>query len=72
VPSSAVKGFNGAVVNNLAQLAQLVDSSAEEYLRFELDHDVLVVLRARDAHAATKDILLTHCIPSAKSEDLLR
>jgi hypothetical protein len=25
----------------------------------------------KDAHAATKDILATHCIPSAKSADLL-
>jgi hypothetical protein len=30
----------------------------------------LVVLEAKTAKAATQDILTTHCIPSAMSEDL--
>ena len=65
-----VKGFNSKPVSNLKQMAGMVDACKEQYLRFELDHDILVVLRTKEAHAATRDILETHCIPSAKSADL--
>jgi hypothetical protein len=65
-----VKGFNGQPVNNLSEMARMVEACKQEYLRFELDFGLLVVLKASEAAVATQDILATHCIPSAKSADL--
>jgi hypothetical protein len=39
-------------------------------MRIELDHDISVVMDTKAANAATKAILKTHAIPSAKSADL--
>lgn len=72
IVNTVVKGFNNKPVNDLKQLAKMVESCSEQYLRFELEHDLLVVLQTKKAHAATKDILRTHCIPSAKSADLTK
>jgi hypothetical protein len=65
-----VLGFNGAPVTNLKQLARMVETCTEEFLRFELEHELLVVLKRATAHKATRDVLETHCIPEAKSADL--
>ena len=65
-----VKGFNGVAVNDLKQLAWMVETCGEEFLRFQLEHDLLVVLKRTLAQKETKNILKTHCIPNAKSEDL--
>ena len=70
IVNTMVKGFNGKPVNNLKQLAKMVEACKEEYLRFELDHEILVVLKTKDALKETKEILKVHCIPNAKSEDL--
>ena len=57
IVNTMVKGFNGKPVNNLKQLAKMVEACKEEYLRFELDHEILVVLKTKDALKETKEIL---------------
>ena len=70
IVNSVVKGFNGVAVNDLKQLAWMVDSCGEEFLRFQLEHEQLVVLKRTVAVKETKEILKTHGIPDAKSADL--
>lgn len=41
--------------------------SSSEYLRFDLDHDEVVVVSRKDAMECSAEILETHCIPAAKS-----
>ncbi|CAN6201976.1 unnamed protein product [Urochloa humidicola] len=65
-----VLSFNGTPVKNLKHLATMVEECDEPFLKFDLDYDQLVVLETKTAKAATQDILTTHCIPSAMSEDL--
>ncbi|CAL5037730.1 unnamed protein product [Urochloa decumbens] len=65
-----VLSFNGTPVKNLKHLAAMVEECDEPFLKFDLDYDQLVVLETKTAKAATQDILTTHCIPSAMSEDL--
>ncbi|CAO1947520.1 unnamed protein product [Urochloa humidicola] len=65
-----VLSFNGTPVKNLKHLATMVEECSEPFLKFDLDYDQLVVLETKTAKAATQDILTTHCIPSAMSEDL--
>ncbi|CAN6214445.1 unnamed protein product [Urochloa humidicola] len=65
-----VRSFNGTPVKNLKHLATMVEECSEPFLKFDLDYDQLVVLETKTAKAATQDILTTHCIPSAMSEDL--
>ncbi|KAL6861312.1 hypothetical protein ACP4OV_017012 [Aristida adscensionis] len=65
-----VLAFNGTPVKNLKHLASMVENCKEEFLKFDLDYDQMVVLETKTAKAATQDILATHCIPSAMSEDL--
>ncbi|KAL6606937.1 hypothetical protein ACP70R_042590 [Stipagrostis hirtigluma subsp. patula] len=65
-----VLAFNGTPVKNLKHLATMVENCNEEFLKFDLDYDQVVVLETKTAKAATQDILATHCIPSAMSEDL--
>ena len=55
IVNTMVKGFNGKPVNNLKQLAKMVEACKEEYLRFELDHEILVVLKTKDALKETKE-----------------
>ncbi|KAL5183298.1 Protease Do-like 9 [Glycine soja] len=68
--NTQVLAFNGQPVKNLKSLATMVESCNDEYLKFDLDYDQIVVLRTKTAKAATLDILSTHCIPSAMSDDL--
>ncbi|CAD6337117.1 unnamed protein product [Miscanthus lutarioriparius] len=65
-----VLAFNGTPVKNLKHLVTMVEECDEAFLKFDLDYDQLVVLETKTAKAATQDILTTHCIPSAVSEDL--
>jgi len=65
-----VLALNGTPVKNLKHLATIVEECNEAFLKFDLDYDQLVVLETKTAKAATQDILTTHCIPSAMSEDL--
>ncbi|XP_010554015.1 PREDICTED: protease Do-like 9 [Tarenaya hassleriana] len=62
--------FNGKPVKNLKSLAEMVENCNDEYLKFELEYDQIVVLNTKTAKEATLDILTMHCIPSAMSDDL--
>ncbi|GJS43245.1 protease Do-like protein 9 [Tanacetum coccineum] len=66
----SVLAFNRQQVKNLKCLAKMVESCADDYLKFELEYQQIMVLQTKTAKAATVDILSTHCIPSAMSDDL--
>ncbi|PQM32897.1 protease Do-like 9 [Prunus yedoensis var. nudiflora] len=70
IVNTQVLAFNGKPLNNLKNLASMVENCDDEYLKFDLEYDQMVVLQTKTAKAATLDILLTHCIPSAMSDDL--
>ncbi|EEF52039.1 protease Do-like 9 [Ricinus communis] len=70
IVNTQVFTFNGKSVKNLKSLANMVECCNDEFLKFELEQDQIVVLRTKTAKAATIDILTTHCIPSAMSHDL--
>ncbi|KAG0448356.1 hypothetical protein HPP92_027888 [Vanilla planifolia] len=70
IVNTQVHAFNGKPVKNLKSLANMVENSVDEFLRFDLEYDQIVVLQTEKAKAATLDILTTHCIPSAMSQDL--
>ncbi|XP_039068243.1 protease Do-like 9 [Hibiscus syriacus] len=70
IVNTQVIAFNGKPVKNLKNLAKMVDSCKDKYLRFDLEYQQIVVLQTKAAKAATLDILTTHCISSAMSDDL--
>lgn len=70
IVNTQVLKCNGQSVNNLKDLANAVESCKGKYLRLDLDYNQVVVLDYASAQKATQDILETHCIPSAMSEDL--
>ncbi|KAL4633935.1 hypothetical protein ACB092_04G159700 [Castanea dentata] len=70
IVNTQVLAFNGQPVKNLKSLATMVESCEDEFLKFDLDYQQIVVLRTKTAKEATLDILATHCIPSAMSDDL--
>lgn len=70
IVNTQVLAFNGKPVKNLKSLATMVESCEDEFLKFDLDYQQIVVLRTKTAKEATLDILATHCIPSAMSDDL--
>ncbi|GJY75382.1 protease Do-like protein 9 [Tanacetum coccineum] len=70
IVNTQVVAFNNKPVKNLKILADMVESCTEEFLKFDLEYEQIVVLRTKMAKEATRDILLTHCIPSAMSDDL--
>ncbi|KAM5581578.1 protease Do-like 9 [Rosa sericea] len=70
IVNTQVLAFNGKPVKNLKNLATMVESCDDEYLKFDLEYNQMVALQTKTAKAATLDILLTHCIPSAMSDDL--
>ncbi|XP_015879267.2 protease Do-like 9 [Ziziphus jujuba] len=70
IVNTQVLAFNGKPVKNLKSLASMVESCDKEYLKFDLEYEQIVVLKTKAAREATLDILATHCIPSAMSEDL--
>ncbi|KAM1273384.1 hypothetical protein ACFX2H_023285 [Malus domestica] len=66
---SQVLTFNGMPVKNLKNLASMVENCDDEYLKFRLEYNQMVVLQTKTAKAATLDILTTHCISSSVSDD---
>ncbi|KAK1357825.1 putative peptidase S1C, Peptidase S1, PA clan [Heracleum sosnowskyi] len=70
IVNTQVLAFNGQPVKNLKSLASMVESCDAEFLKFDLEYQQIVVLQTKSAKAATLDILTTHCIPSAMSDDL--
>ncbi|GMH40536.1 hypothetical protein BSKO_08440 [Bryopsis sp. KO-2023] len=69
IRNSRVIKLNGQKIDKLKTLVDLVDSSKAEYLEFELDLKRKVVLKTKEAKAATSSLLLQHCIPSDRSSD---
>lgn len=65
-----VHAFNGQPVNNLKSLVNMVETCNDKFLKFDLDYELLVILQTKAAREATADILVTHCIPSAMSDDM--
>ncbi|XP_012846269.1 PREDICTED: protease Do-like 9 [Erythranthe guttata] len=70
IANTQVLAFNGQPVKNLKSLASMVESCNDEYLKFDLEFQQILVLQTKAAKEATLDILATHCIPSAMSDDL--
>ncbi|PSS07806.1 Protease Do-like [Actinidia chinensis var. chinensis] len=70
IVNTQVLAFNGNPVTNLKSLASMVESCRDEFLKFDLEYQQIVILRTKVAKEATLDILTTHCIPSAMSDDL--
>ncbi|KAK4282449.1 hypothetical protein QN277_013826 [Acacia crassicarpa] len=70
IVNTQVLAFNGKPVKNLKSLVFMVESCNDEYMKFDLEHQQIVVLKTCTAKAATSDILTTHGIPSAMSDDL--
>ncbi|KAL6070702.1 Protease Do-like 10, mitochondrial [Balamuthia mandrillaris] len=63
--------FNGQKVKNLKHFAEMVECCEEEYLRFDLEYDRIIVMEREKAKQASIEILRQHYIPSAKSPDLI-
>uniref|UniRef100_A0A7I4DFC6 Protease Do-like PDZ domain-containing protein n=3 Tax=Physcomitrium patens TaxID=3218 RepID=A0A7I4DFC6_PHYPA len=70
IVNTQVIAFNGTPVRNLKHLAIMVEKCTDPFLRFDLEYQQIVVLETNAAKAATPEILATHCIPSAMSDDL--
>ncbi|KAK6123389.1 hypothetical protein DH2020_042865 [Rehmannia glutinosa] len=70
IVNTQVLALNGQPVKNLKSLANMVENCNDEYLKFDLEYQQIVALQTKTAKAATLDILSTHCIPSAMSDDL--
>ncbi|XP_031105968.1 protease Do-like 9 [Ipomoea triloba] len=70
IVNTQVLAFNGLPVKNLKGLANMVENCNDEFLKFDLEYQQVVVLQTNTAKAATLGILTTHCIPSAMSDDL--
>lgn len=63
--------FNGERVKSLRHLVHLADANREEYLRFDLFRDRVVVLEAAGVPEATLQICRDNSIPSPRSADLV-
>mmetsp|Transcript_10950 Transcript_10950/g.22820 ORF Transcript_10950/g.22820 Transcript_10950/m.22820 type:complete len:309 (-) Transcript_10950:286-1212(-) len=70
IVNTQVLAFNGNPISTLRDLACLIKRNTHKYLRFDLEHSQMVVLEAEEVAAASSQILATHCIPHAMSEDL--
>lgn len=62
--------FNGTKIKNIRHLAQLVDACDSEYMHFELDENMLIVLVTKSAHVSTSKVLKDYCIAYDRSRDL--
>lgn len=64
VRNAQVHRFNDERIRNLAHLAQLVDKCSADYLRFELDEEIVIISR-EESIEVSPEILDTHCVPKA-------
>lgn len=64
-----VRHLNGHAIKSLNHLAYLIDNCPDstEFLRFELESDMIIVIDRKAAEEDEKDTLTTHCIPSPRS-----
>lgn len=65
-----VKAFNGKEVKSIRDLAIMVLNSQEEFLRFDLEYDEVLVLESKTVGPATEEVLHLHSISSIVSKDL--
>ncbi|XWS37381.1 hypothetical protein CRYUN_Cryun19dG0038100 [Craigia yunnanensis] len=65
IVNTQVLAFNGKPVKNLKSFTEMVENYDDEFLKFDLEYEQIVVHRAKTAKAASPDILATHCILSA-------
>ena len=63
--------FNHESVHDLQHLVKLVTKCKTEYMRFDLEYDLVIIISSESAHASTTDVLAEHAIPSIASPDLL-
>jgi len=56
IRNSIVKSVNGTHIRNLRQLAEVVDSCTEEFMRFEVGRSMLVVLETKKLKDATQQV----------------
>ncbi|EME27544.1 serine-type endopeptidase isoform 1 [Galdieria sulphuraria] len=59
--------FNGTRVENLCHLANLIDETSEEFLRFDLEFDEVIVIEKQAALEQSSQILVQHGIPTPRS-----
>ncbi|XP_058198030.1 protease Do-like 9 [Rhododendron vialii] len=69
VQNQVIVTFNDKPVKGLKSLVSMVDSCDEEFLKFTLENNNILVLRTNIARARTPYILKAHCIPCAMSLD---
>ncbi len=64
--------FQGQPVVSLAQLAAAVAAATQSdpFLRFDVDHDEVVILESAAVGRSTQQVMKAHAIPSAMSADL--
>jgi len=65
-----VKEFNGVKVDNLVQLQKMVATCTDEYMRFGLEYNEVLILKTAEAMVSTNEVMEAHAIPFATSLDL--
>jgi PDZ domain len=71
IVNTQVAQVNGQKINNLVDLVHAVESDKGKYMQFDLEYNQMVILDKAEAIKATPEILLQHCIPADRSEDLI-
>merc|ERR1719195_2377475 len=53
---------NGTRVRNLRHVRELIDACTEGYLRFAVQQNLMLILKAEDAKRGTPEVLNKYCI----------
>jgi len=69
--SLIVNCFNGTPIRNLQHLVQMIENNTDEFLRFDMDHERVIIIGEQAAKKDSATILEKHGISSPKSKDLL-
>ncbi|MEW5317074.1 MAG: hypothetical protein WDW38_008405 [Sanguina aurantia] len=62
--------FNGVAVMDLQHLSTLVAGCNEQYMRFDLEYNEVVVIETSAVQACTPEVMAAHSIPFPVSRDL--
>jgi hypothetical protein len=65
-----LRTVNGEAVRNLRHAMELIEACKSGYLRFGLEHNLVLILKSEEAKATTPAVLKTYGIPAAMSPDL--
>ncbi|KAF8822254.1 trypsin domain-containing protein [Cardiosporidium cionae] len=65
-----IREFNGQKIRNLRHLASLIENSTDDFWRFDIDCDMVIILNAEASRSSISDILKQNMIPAAKSDSL--